>query len=102
MLLGPLVLGVQRRNVERLGLLGDMRMFGAGVDAETLHLATAERAARDHALDGLLDHTLGETALEQLARGALLDAAGMAGVPVVGLVGVLLAGEGDLVGIDDD
>ena len=84
------------------GLLGDMRMLGAGIDAQVLHLAAAERAARDHALDRLLDDALGETALEQLARGALLDAARMAGVPVVDLVGELLAGEGDLVGIDDD
>src|SRR5690606_30120179 len=83
-------------------LLGDVRMLGAGIDAQVLHLATTERTTRDHALNGLLDHALGETAFEQLARGALLDAAGMTGVPVVDLVGVLLAGECDLVGIDDD
>src|SRR5215475_3812952 len=83
----PLVLGVQRPDVERLGLLGDMRMFGACIDAEILHLATAERSERDHALDCLFDHALGEAAFEQLARSALLDAAGMTGVPVVDLVG---------------
>jgi hypothetical protein len=37
-----------------------------------------------------------------MTRSALLDAAGMAGVPVVLLVGVLVAGEHHLVGIDDD
>src|SRR5437899_1659915 len=77
-------------------------MFGACIDAEILHLAAAKRAARYHALDGLLDDALGEAALEQLARGALLDAAGVASVPVVDLVGVLLASEHHLVGVDDD
>ncbi|SIT52809.1 hypothetical protein BQ8794_10179 [Mesorhizobium prunaredense] len=97
-----LVLGVQLGHVERDGLLGDMRMFRACIDAEILHLATAERTTRDHAFDGLLDDTLGETALEQLARGALLDAARVAGVPVIDLVGEFLAGKHHLVGIDDD
>jgi hypothetical protein len=36
------------------------------------------------------------------SRGALLDAARIAGVPVILLVGVLLAGQDRLVGIDDD
>src|SRR5262245_28332978 len=79
-----------------------MRMFSACIDAEILHLAPAERAARDHAFDGLLDDALRKAAFEQLARGALLDAARMSGMPVVDLVGELLAGENHFVGIDDD
>ena len=79
-----------------------MRMLRAGIDAQVLHLATAERAARNHALDRLFHDALREAALEDLARGALLDAAGVPGVPVVHLVGVLLAGQRDLVGVDDD
>ena len=55
-----------------------MRMLGAGVDAQIAELHPAERAARDHALDRLLDDALGEAALEQLARCALLDAADIA------------------------
>ena len=76
-----------------LGLLGLMRMLGAGVDAQIAHLLAAERAAREHALDGLLDHALGEAALEDRLRGALLDAADEAGVLVVDLVLALAAGE---------
>ncbi|EGE55630.1 hypothetical protein RHECNPAF_890042 [Rhizobium etli CNPAF512] len=79
-----------------------MGMVGAGVDAQVLHLATAERATRNHAFDGLFEDALRKAAFDDLARGALLDAAGVTGVPVVDLVGILLAGENDLVGIDDD
>ncbi len=57
-------------------LLCFMRVVRAGVDTQVLHLATAERAARNHALDGLLDDALREATFDDLARGALLDAAG--------------------------
>src|SRR5687767_4499937 len=79
-----------------------MRMGGAGIDLEVLHLATAERATGNHALNGLLEHALGKAAFERLAHRALLDAARIAGVPVELLVCELLAGEDDLLGIDDD
>jgi hypothetical protein len=52
--------------------------------------AAGERAARHHALHGLVDHALGVLALEDLRRGAGLDAARIAGVPVIDLVGRLL------------
>ena len=58
------VLAVQRRDVERCGLLGRVRMLGALVDAQVAELLAAERAARQHALDGLLDDALGEAAFE--------------------------------------
>src|SRR4029079_3519308 len=70
--------------------------------AEVLHLTTAERAARNHALNSLLEDALRKAAFDDLASGTLLDAAGITGVPIVNLVGVLLAGENDLVGVDDD
>ena len=89
-------------DVERLGLLGLMRMLGAGIDAQIAHLLAAERAAREHALDRLLDHALGEAALEDRLRGAFLDAADEAGVLVVDLVVALAAGEHHLLGVDDD
>ena len=64
-------------DVEAFGLLRFMRMLGAGVDAQVRHLATASGLSRKHALDGLFQHALGEVAVEDLARGALLDAARM-------------------------
>src|ERR1700752_5520155 len=79
-----------------------MRMLGAGIDAQIAHLDAAERTARDHALDRLFHYALGETALEDLFGGALLDAADEAGVLVVHLVVALLAGEHDMRGVDDD
>ena len=41
-----------------------MRMVAALVDAQIAELLAAERAARQHALDGLFDHALGETPFE--------------------------------------
>jgi hypothetical protein len=79
-----------------------MRVVYAGVNAQILHLATTEWATRDHALDGLLKNALREAAFDDLASRTLLDAARITGVPVVLLVGVLLAGQHDLLGIDDD
>src|SRR3981081_594879 len=85
-LCGPHVLAIHRCDIERLGLLGLVRMLGAGIDAQGAHLHAAERSARDHALDRLLDHALGEAALENRPGGAFLDAADEAGVVVVDLV----------------
>ena len=91
-----------RRDVEDFGVLRFVRMLGAGEDAQVAHLLAAQRAARDHALDGLFEHALGEAAFEHLAGGDFLDAAGIAGVLVIDLVRQLLAGEPHLVGVDDD
>src|SRR5690606_25009127 len=81
---------------------GRMGMFGAGIDLQIAHLLAAQGTARDHALHGLLDDALGEAAFEKLAGGALLDAARIARMPVIDLVAELLAGQLDLLGIDDD
>src|SRR5687768_14621364 len=77
-------------------------MLGAIVEVKRAHLVAAQRPARDHALHGLFENALGEASLEHLARRDGLDAAGIAGVLVIDLVGQLLAGEAHLVGIDDD
>jgi hypothetical protein len=77
-------------------------MLGAIVEMQRAHLVTAQRTARDHPLDRLFEHALGEAALEHLARTDLLDAAGIAGVLVVDLVLQLLAGEPHLARVDDD
>ena len=90
------------RDVEHSGLLRLVRMVGPVIDAQIAELRAAERAARQHALDRLLQHALGELALEDRARGALLDAADVAGVVVVDLLLALLAGQHDLLGVDDD
>src|SRR3954464_3219868 len=79
-LCGPHVLAVHRSDVERLGLLRLVRMLGAGIDAQIADLDAAERAARNHALNGFLDHALGEAALQDRLGGAFLDAADEAGV----------------------
>ena len=80
----------------------DMRMLGAGVEVERLHLLAPERAARDHPLDRLLEHALRKAAVEHLVGGHFLDAAGVAGVLVVGLLIALVAGEADLLDVDHD
>src|SRR6202011_5968215 len=85
-LCGPHVLAIHRSDINRLGALRFMRMFGAGIDAQIAHLHAAERTARDHALDGLLDHALGEAAFEDLARRALLDVTDITGVLEIDLV----------------
>src|SRR5262245_59924813 len=72
------------------------------VDLEGAHPLALQGAALQHALDRQLDSALGELAVENLARGGLLDAARVAGVAVVDLVRRLIAGEDDLLGIDDD
>ena len=79
-----------------------MRMLRAGEDAQVAHLLTAERAARNHPLDGLFNHALGEATFEHLARGDSLDAAGITGVLVIDLVLKLVAREPHLVRVDDD
>src|SRR6202165_3972910 len=101
-LCGPHVLAIHRSNIERLGLLGLVRMLGAGVNAQIAELDTAKRPARNHALDGLLDHALGKTSLEYRLRGAFLDAADEAGVIVIDLVFALAPGEYRMRRVDDD
>ncbi len=84
------------------GWVPRMRMLGAGVEVQRLHLLAPKRAARDHPLDGLLEHALGEAAVEHLVGGHFLEAAGVAGVLVVDLLTALVAGEADLLDVDDD
>ena len=75
-----LFLRFMRRDVERFGILAAVRMLGAVVEVKGAHLVAAQRPARDHPLDGLLEHPLREAALEHLAGGDALDSAGIAGV----------------------
>ncbi|VXC74354.1 hypothetical protein SPHINGOAX6_40271 [Sphingomonas sp. AX6] len=97
-----LVLAVHARDVEDLRVLGGVRMLGALEDAQIAHLLTAQRTARNHALDCLFKDTLGEATVENLVRGHFLQATDVTRVLVIDLVGALLAGEPNLVGVDDD
>ena len=79
-----------------------MRMLSTGIDLEFAILLAAHLGLRQHALDRLADDHIGLLAVEILVCRAGLDAAGIARVPVVGLVITLVAGEADLVSIDHD
>src|SRR5690606_30298456 len=81
-LLHPRIFGVHRSNVQLCRVLRFMGMLGASVDAEILQLRTGQRAARHHAANGVLEHALRKTAFEDLAGRPVLDAAGVAGMPV--------------------
>jgi len=65
----PRILGVHRGDVELLGLLRRLLVVGSLVDAQVLHLRASQRAAGDHALDGLDDDALREAAFQALAQG---------------------------------
>src|ERR1700738_1045417 len=101
-LCAPHFLTIHYGDVECFGLLGLMRMLGTGIDPQIAELDAAERTARDHALDSLLDHALGEAAFEDRFRRSLLDASDESGVIVIDLVFALAPGEHHLGGIDDD
>src|SRR6478735_3747555 len=90
----PCILAVEGGDIDLLRALCLVRMLGAGIDAQIAELLAAERSARQHPLRML--------AIENLCRSPLLDAAGITGVPVIDLVGALVAGEHDLGGVDDD
>src|SRR6056297_3776268 len=78
-----------------------MRMLCAGIDAQIGHLLARQTVARTHPLHCLHDDALRIGAFQDLPGGARLDAARIARVPIIRLV-ALVAGQLDLVGIDDD
>lgn len=63
-----------------------MRMFRTCVNTQVAELHTAQRTARDHALNRLLDDALRKATLEDRLRGALFNATDETGVVVVNLV----------------
>src|SRR3954454_5617990 len=96
-----LMIGRLSLDLERGGLLGDVRMIRRRVDLQLgEHLAT-ENVLREHALHGLLDRERG-LVLEEVAVARCLEAAGDAGVAVVEFLVQLGAGELHLRGVDDD
>src|SRR5919106_483756 len=94
------VLPVACRHVQGGRRLAFVRMLLPAIDVQLADLLSAERALRQHALHRLFDHALGMGAAEDLPRRALLDAARIAGVAIVGLLAELVAGQRDLLGVD--
>jgi len=93
--------GVRGVELERLRLLGEVRMLVALVDLELGGHLASELGLGEHALDGLLDDGFG-TAGEQLDEALFAQAAGEAGVAAIELLVALHAGEDDLFGVDHD
>src|SRR5256885_11283253 len=77
-----------------------VRVLGAGVDLQLVDLGAREAVPREHALDRLAQH-LGRPALELVAERPAAQAARVARVTVGHLVVELVAGDGDLLGVDD-
>ena len=78
-----------------------MRVLTTGIDTQVGHLLARQAVARQHALNRFHDHALGVRAFKDLLLGAGLDAARIAGVPVVVFL-ALVSGQLDLVRIDHD
>ena len=76
-------------------------MLGPGVDLQLGDLLAGQAVAGQHALDGDADDLFG-AAVEHLLQRAGLEPARVARVAVVELLGALVAGHGDLLGVDDD
>src|SRR5436309_1289509 len=86
---------------QHLGLLRLMGMLGTCVDLELRRQCLRQPVLRKHAGHRLLDQAVGMAGTELLGTyGA--NSAGKSAVVMVGLLALLLAGELDLGGIDDD
>src|SRR3546814_1689512 len=90
-----------RSDIERRRLQRGMRMYATDVDLQLAELCVDQRARRQNALDGLLEHAIG-MGLQNLFERGRTDAARILGMPVVNLVLELVAGRLHLLGIDDD
>src|SRR5437867_3194928 len=76
-------------------------MLRARIDLELQQLLPREPVLREHSLDRLAQH-LGRPPLELLAQRTHLQAARVARMPIDHLLVELLAGDLDLLGVDDD
>src|SRR5476651_1786879 len=76
-------------------------MLRAGIHLELGELLTRETVARHHALHREPDDLLG-TALNHLLEGPRMQATWVARMPVIELVGTLVASDRDLLGVDHD
>lgn len=78
-----------------------MWVFRAGIYIELLVHGVAELVLREHAFYAGFDHFLG-AACAHFSYVELLQTAGITGVMLVFLGDLFIAGEADLVGVDDD
>src|SRR5215207_6219076 len=88
-------------DLERLRLLSRVRVLRTGVHLQLGEQLPAETVLRQHAPDSLLDG-LARVLLEDLADRRGRQTTRVARVAVRQLVGPLVAGQGDLGGVDDD
>src|SRR4051812_26960967 len=88
-------------DLERLGLLGLVRVLRSGVHLELAQHLTAEPVLREHPPPDLLDGPPW-VLLQQLAEGRGRQTARVAGVPVGHLLGRLVPGERHLARVHDD
>src|SRR3954452_18275328 len=88
-------------DLERRGLLGLVRVLGAGVHLELAEDLAAEAVLGEHPPHRLLDGPA-RVLLEQLAVGGRRQTARVARVPVGQLLGRLVAGERDLARVHHD
>src|SRR5262245_4798294 len=93
--------GIKLVRLHRFGLLRLVRVLRPGVHLQLGQLLAGEAVAREHPLDRLADHFLG-LALEHLGQRPRLDPARVTAVAPVGLLGQLVAGDADLLRVDDD
>ena len=83
------------------GLLRRVRVFGTGEDLHARHHLARDGVLGEHAPDGFQDHALGMELAHAGGREAL-QAVSVAGVALIFLLLLLLAGELHLRGVDHD
>src|SRR5690606_11145459 len=99
---GAVILGdCHDLDIQDLRLLGGVRVLGTLVDLELAIHRAAQGVLREHALDRVLDDAL-RVALKRLPQGLGLQVADVPGEAVVHLVGELVSGDVDLLGVDHD
>src|SRR5690349_18515918 len=95
----PCILGVQRGDVELRGVLSLVRMFGPSIDARIAELLTAKRPSPDHPLPRLRKQPRGMLAGGDTPGRAMLEPAGITGMPVTAPAGGLSAGQHHAAGV---
>ena len=68
-----------------------MGVNSTGINLELAHLGTAHLGLRQHALNRLAHHPVRMIAFQDGTSRAALDAAGIAGVVIVNLIGLFIA-----------
>ena len=101
-ILCPHILAVHGRDIQRLGRLRLMRMFGSGINFQIRQLLASQWAARQHALHGHFHDALRKFTFHDFFRRRFLNAARITGMAVIFFVAHFLAGKLHLISIDDN